>query len=127
MKRAFIFALLLSILPMFASAQQPQRVHPKGKTVDGAVNPELIPEAVAYRLYLYSLTVSSTPSPEDVAKQSGFILKLQLTGIDQLRLLPILADFRSQYDTFVATFNEYATATQPRGEQVSDTTSSAVG
>lgn len=120
MRKALIIAMLLSMLPLFASAQQAQHVHPTVKIVDGKVNPELIPDATIYRLYLLSLTTPVNPTVEQANRQSVHFTKLGLAGIDQIQLVGVLRNYRDAYDSLVARYNVQATAAQARGEFLSD-------
>jgi hypothetical protein len=120
MKKALLLAMLLLVVPLFASAQH---VHQsvKGKVIDGRANPELIPDSEAYRLYLRVLTVPANPTAAQVDRQSAHLSKLGLDAIDQIQLIGILRNYRGGYDNLVARFNAEATAAQARGEVVTDT------
>lgn len=123
MKKAIVLAMLLSIVSVIASAQQAQmnHVHPKIKVTDGAVNPELIPDSTAYHLYFLNLSTKVNPSVDESHYQSAAIGHLGLDGIDQLRLIGVLRDFRDRRDGLIARFNIYATSAQARGEVVDQT------
>jgi hypothetical protein len=42
--------------------QTPQHQHSDANVIDGAIHPELIPDTVAYRLYLIAVSENPTPS-----------------------------------------------------------------
>ncbi len=118
MKRAFILIMLVSALPILASAQQIQHVHPNIKVIDGRTNPELIPDSDAYRLYLLSLTTKVNPTANEAGYQGAAVNSLGFDGLDHIVLLGVLRDFRDRYDNLVSRFNDQATAAQKRGEVV---------
>lgn len=86
--------------------------------IDGAVHPELIPDAVAYRLYLFNLSTGPAANT-DQAEQTRQRAQLMSTGLvetDQQLLIGILSDFRSKYDALIAEYNQSAKAALARNE-----------
>lgn len=99
-----------------ASAQVPHN-HPAIKLIDGAVNPELIPDSTAYRLFL--LTVSTPPNPTDEQKkrQAAHLAKVGLGEKDLQALLPILSNFHVTYHELINSYNKAAMAAAAQGQR----------
>ena len=118
------YALLASVLGLFllvclipntrVSAQSTQQTQPAqnaGTLIDGGLNPELIPNSVAYRMYYIAATETS---PEwDGAQKSEYLRSFfRIPGLsdgDMDTVEAILLDFRSQYDQLIVNFNAQAT------------------
>jgi hypothetical protein len=62
--------------------------------IDGETNPELIPDSVAYRLYLLTIAPAANPTTDDTARQNSHIQVLRLHATDRQALLTVLADFK---------------------------------
>lgn len=113
-----IMLLALLLFPAL-SYSQAIHVHPTPTVIDGAKNPELIPDAVAYRHVLLILSTPANPTPEQSVRQAAFLTtKLGLGPTDQIRLMGILSEFRGQHDALVNRFNAQATALQAQGIQL---------
>ena len=106
----FLLALLVLGSPFFTSsggfralqtqpAQQPSAATPDAPgTINGATNPELIPDDVAYRLVL--LAIAEPQNPSD-AQQARFRAKIGPAGLnddDTAALLIIVVAFQKQLD-----------------------------
>ncbi len=105
----YITALLA--VSMFAVGTWAQNSPPHLQDVSivyGAKNPELIPDNIAYRLYLFSLTVPANASEHERQAQAGRLATLNLTVPEDSQVLNILADFRSRYDAWIARWNAEA-------------------
>lgn len=115
LKRLFYTGLVLSVFALGTWAQTPHQ-HPNATVVDGARNPELIPDSTAYRLWLVAVSLPPNSSEQQRTFQRARLNKLELTSeIDSLQLLPILTDFKTQYLNMIALYNEAARATLAQG------------
>ncbi len=93
-----------------APGSPPQHQHVAPNLIDGAVHPELIPDSVAYRLYLVAISTDQNPTEVAQKHQRAQLLKTGLGETDQLIFIGILSDFRSKYDALVADYNASAKA-----------------
>jgi hypothetical protein len=102
--------LLVSLLAFGAWAQNspPVHHHPPIAVIDGETNPELIPDATAFRLWLVSVSLPPNATEREREFQEAHLATLRLTGQDHLALLPILTEFKSQYLNLIRRFNEAA-------------------
>jgi hypothetical protein len=119
MKRIFMLAFLLSIVPAFASAQV-QHIMPKITVVDGEKNPELIPDLTAYHSLFLHLSTSVNPTVLEANRQSAGLNQLGLSGVEQIRVIGILRNFRDSRDSLINNFNAAATVAQTQGQPISD-------
>jgi hypothetical protein len=78
------------------------------KLIDGAVHPELIPDSVAYRLYLVAVSTKANPTGAEQAHQRAQLLRTGLVDTDQQILTSVLLDFRANYDALVSEYNNSA-------------------
>ena len=115
-----LFVLSVFAFGAWAQTSPPQHQHQAtaATVVDGDKNPELIPDSTAYRLWL----VTVSPSPNATEKQRMFqqahLSKLQLTSTaDSVQLTAILTEFKSQYLSMIARYNESAKAHGNRADQ----------
>ena len=86
------------------------------KLIDGAVHPELIPDSVAYRLYLVTVATPQNPTEAEQKQQRAHLMKIGLDDIDQQMLIIVLSDFRAKYDALVAEYNDSARAALTHNE-----------
>ncbi len=112
--------ITLSSLLVFALrtwAQTPlQHQHPNLNltVVDGAKNPELIPDSTAYRVWFVTVSLPPNAGEKERKFQQAHLSKLQLTSnLDYLQLLTILTGFKSKYLALIAQYNESAKAALP--------------
>jgi hypothetical protein len=93
------------------STQQTTTQDVEPQMIDGGVNPELIPNSVAYRMYYIAAT--ETTSGWSSAEKSEYLRSFfRLPGAsdeDMDTVEAILLDFRSQYDQLIVNFNAQAT------------------
>lgn len=106
------------VLAVGAQAQSspPQHQHAAPKLIDGAVHPELIPDTVAYRLYLVAVSTGQNATEADQQRQRAHVTRTGLADTDQQTFFGILSDFRSKYDALVNEYNESAKAAAARNE-----------
>jgi hypothetical protein len=65
-------------------------------TIEGAKNPELIPDEVAYKMLFISLVEPEYPTAEQEARQQANFGMINLSADDTAVLLEVLGDFRNQ-------------------------------
>jgi hypothetical protein len=105
-RKAIITLLSLCVFALGAWAQSPpQHQHAAANIIDGAVHPELIPDAVAYRLYLLTVSEGPAPLPHESRRQHSHLQKAGLPEKDILSATIILADFKTQYAALIEQYN----------------------
>jgi len=85
--------------------------------IDGAVHPEMIPDATAYRLYLVMVSRPDSSTDQHKKRQEAQLGKIGLQDGDHKALAAILSNFNSEYQNLIQTFNQKATAEWARGER----------
>lgn len=117
----YVPVLVLSVFALGAWAQTspPQHQHPNVNVtvIDGAKNPELISDSTAYRVWLVMVSLPPNSTEKQRAFQQAHLNKLQLTSTDNLALLSVLEDFKTQYLGLIARYNESAKAALLNGGQ----------
>ena len=89
----------LTPVPSAAGGAQPQGAQPDPPgTIDGAKNPELIPDEVAYRLVLLAIAEPENAADAQKARFQAKVAPAGLDGNDAEALLGILGPFQSQLD-----------------------------
>jgi len=92
--------------PGTPAAAQPQTAQPDPPgTIDGAKNPELIPDDVAYRMVLLGIAEPENATDAQKARFQAKIASAGLNGDDTQALLGILGTFQSQLDALNAHTN----------------------
>lgn len=121
-RKIITITLFLSVFALGAWAQTspPQHIHPDVTVVDGAKNPELIPDSTAYRLWLVTVSVPPNATEKDRTFQQAHLKKLQLTDADNLELRSVLTEFKSQYLSLIGRYNESAKAALLHGGQADE-------
>ena len=111
-------AFVLLSQPAQAQTQSATHQHAVAtiKTIDGALHPELIPDATAYRLYLFAVSTSANPTEAERKHQHAHLRKTGIDENDRQVLIGILSDFRMRYDGLVAQYNASAAAALARNE-----------
>ena len=71
-----------------------KRMLPGG--IDGAVTPELVPDAVAYNLFFSAVAEPADASPAQLIRERAKLARAQLSDADVAALIPILADFQQR-------------------------------
>ena len=72
--------------------------------VDGAVTPELIPDAAAYSLFLSTAAEPLGATAEQTRRQRAKLGRAQLSEPDLLAMAPILATFQQQQQVLEQSF-----------------------
>lgn len=87
-------------------AQTPsQHQHAAANVIDGAVHPELIPDTVAYRLYLVAISEGPAPLPHESRRQLSHLRHAGLLEKDVLAAIIVLANFKTQYAALIEQYN----------------------
>lgn len=120
MKKAIILAMLLSIVPALGLAQSTMdhSQMQQQNSIDGQKNPELVPDKVAYRLWLINLSQAQA----DVTDNSLVIAHLEAIGISEANwpnMVSTLASFKKQFN---ALLSDYSSAASSRGNAPIDHT-----
>jgi len=100
----------------WAQSSPPQHQHVAPNLIDGAVHPERIPDSVAYRLYLVTVSTGQNPAEAEQIRQRAHLVKTGLVDTDQQIFTSILSDFRTKYDALVAEYNDSAKAATARNK-----------
>lgn len=126
MIRYVIAVVAVLALSVFADGSRAQNSPPNSAVhqhtvagpniIDGAVHPELIPDTVAYRLYLVAISTPQNPTQVEQQRERVHVTRTGLADTDQQTFIGILSDFRSKYDALVAEYNESAKGANARNE-----------
>jgi len=102
----------------------PAHHHEAEKMIDGAVNPEKIPDVVAYRFYLLTIAKSPNVNATDSNAAANETVRLashrNMIGLQtsDLQNLAIMADnFGYQYHHLISSYNQVATENWKKGER----------
>lgn len=106
LQRSLIFKCLpyLIIFLLFSSGS----LYPQSAKIDGAKNPELIPDGTASRLILLSLSLPVNPSATDIGKREYRLKRIGLTPFDLDTLRSLLNEFSSDYANWQLTVRSYS-------------------
>jgi len=125
MKRLLLLTSLLLAFGVGAFAQMlppditmPEDMHTSAHVpvIDGFVNPELISDSTAYRLFFVSVAEGANPAPEEVSRHKSHLAKVGLKDNDGQSLAEVLRTFKQQYDDLVKNYNGVADVAILRGE-----------
>jgi hypothetical protein len=124
MKRIIFPAILLLAFAVGAFAQMlpPDVSMPEMHSaanvpvIDGAKNPELIPDSTAYRLFFVSMAEGASPAAEEVARHQAHLARVQLNDTEGQLLVDALKTFKTQYDELVGHYNNLADLALQKGE-----------
>ena len=127
MKRLLLLASLLLAFEVGAFAQMlPPDVSmpdmhstPSVPVIDGSINPELIPDSTAYRLFFVSVAEGAEgadPPAEEVARHKAHLSRIQLKDADGKSLSNALKTFKAQYDDLIKNYNGVADVAILQGE-----------
>ena len=83
--------------------------------IDGSQHPELIPDAVAYRLYFVTVSETSNASRAAQQRQLAYLSEVGLKDNDLQWTISILEKFKKKYNDLVAEYNESAVAAEKEG------------
>ena len=110
---------LLAALVSFASAtlaqvqtNAPIHHHSTADLIDGSLHPEQVPDSTAYRLVMLVLSKPAHPTETQTAHQN---VQFRVAGLSVL--IPILAEFNSNYHALIKSYNTTATAANAQGQR----------
>lgn len=95
MRKPLLVGCLALAVCCLSSAQSDRQTPLPPGSVDGAINPELIPDEVAFRLFLTSLASTSTPTPAPIAEQKAKLRPIGLSKADTAAVIQALSAFRN--------------------------------
>jgi hypothetical protein len=114
--------LLLCVFPLLLACSSLAQDHNHNvDVIDGADHPELIPDAVAFRMFLIAASASPNPTQDEIDRQSAYLSRIGLNDSDKAQAVALLASFKSQYKALIDNYNLQATAAQLRGEAIDQT------
>jgi len=90
--------------------------------IDGAKNPELIPDSIAYRLVFISVAGPAIPSLKDMDRQRAHLRDAGLRTAEISRAAGLLAVFGDRYGDLVTQYNESVQVANDSGEEPDLTT-----
>lgn len=110
---ALLFGPLFLALLSTPTLNAQQTPYPMGtqappNVIDGSKTPELIPDSVAYRLWL--VAVAEDPADAPSPRQQSHLRAAGLGDSDLLAASKILANFKTRYAQLIAEYNAAATA-----------------
>lgn len=111
--------LLLGVLQGYAAAQanQPNHVMPTTNLIDGSVQPDLIPDSTAYRLFFITVSTGTNPKAEEKARQAAFLKSAGLSDEEIEAAVPVLTNFNAEYANLIATYNASVAAANAIGNE----------
>jgi len=74
--------------------------------IDGAKHPELIPDLVAYRLFLITVAEPENATAERKQRQRAFLRAAGIEDDDLRSVVNVLATFKANYDDLVERYND---------------------
>jgi hypothetical protein len=117
MKRLLLLASLLLAFAVGAFAQMlppdismPEDMHSNtsAAVIDGAKNPELIPDATAYRLFFVTTADSATATDAEKVRHRAHLGGARLNDADTQTFVGLMQTFNAEYQTLIKTYNEEA-------------------
>jgi hypothetical protein len=108
--RWLLLFLLISVLPASPLFAQEHNHAATVPTIDGSQHPELIPDLVAYRLYLVTVGELPTAKAEDTERQKAHLAKVGLTEEDSAAVVKTANDFKKQYRALIDDYNAHLDA-----------------
>lgn len=78
---------------------------PPAGVIDGAKNPELVPDSTAYRLFFIATAESADATPEQRLRQKAKLTPIELPDADLELVIEILAGFKADYAERISQYN----------------------
>jgi hypothetical protein len=97
-----------------SQAQSP--THGSPSMIDGTKHPELIPDSVAYRLFLLTVAEPLDAAHEQKARQRAYLKMAGVADRELDRAFTILAAFKTKHDELVSEYNNTVDAANASGE-----------
>jgi hypothetical protein len=95
---------VLRVSPLFAQQHNHAATAPH---IDGSQHPELIPDLVAYRLYLVTVGELLEATAADKMRQQSHLNRVGLEDDDAAVLLNTANDFKKQYRALIEDYNAH--------------------
>jgi hypothetical protein len=83
--------------------------------IDGATNPELIPDSVAYRLYFSVVALAPNAPASQTQAQAAHLRGIGLGDQDKTTLVTALATFATQHAALIKSYNDGVATAQTLG------------
>lgn len=74
--------------------------------IDGASNPELIPDLTAYRLFFVSIANSTNPSDEEKHRHRAYLNRVGLSDVEATSVDDVMTAFARDYESLIRKHNE---------------------
>lgn len=113
---AAICVLMYAVGTWAQTSPPPNQQAAPPELIDGAVHPERIPDAVAYRLYFITVSETPNPTPEARKRQLAYLSGIGLNDNDLGSMTSVLERFKTRYNELVAQYNESAAAAEKEGK-----------
>ena len=113
----FLITLAFANILFAQTNIHPNHNHTVPDLIDGALHPELIPDATAYRLYFVAVSEMPNPTEEQKARQTAHLRRMRLTDNDMQSTIIALEEFKVQYTNLIALYNESAKAADVAGRK----------
>jgi len=110
---------MLAALAQDATPPSEHHAHPaigEFKEVNGATNPELIPDDEAYKMLFVTMSLATNAADAEKAIRPKRLTKAGLDASDSQKTAQIVDQFRARYDDMVKNYNDSALALTSRGE-----------
>lgn len=99
--------LLFTVTAAAAQQSTPHNMMATQDFIDGAKNPELIPDGTAWRLWLISVTAEDEQHPElQVARMRAFLRATAIQESDLPAAEQALAHFKADYAALIDSYNK---------------------
>ncbi len=117
MTRLLVVVFLFAVFPVNTLAQHQHSAsslassnvsESDAEMIDGSEHPELVPDAVAYRLYLVVVSEAPNPTDEQRNRQNAHLSKVGLGKSDLQSVVTVLTAFKVQYGQLIANYNAAA-------------------
>ena len=115
MGKLLLVSVISVLLASSLSARQAQHQHPGQspvKEIDGAFNPELIPDLTVTRLFFLAATADPDTKPENLDREKAahhkHIAKIGLNDQDTKTVTKLLDKFRDDYAKWLKHYNSLA-------------------
>lgn len=103
-------ALFLTFLPsrvvQGGSPLSQQAVEHQANIIDGSVNPEMIQDRDAFRLFFLVAATDANPNPEEKERQRAILSALQFSEKELQVSSEVLAEYRAQHEAAVQRYND---------------------
>jgi hypothetical protein len=103
---AFAVGAFAQMLPPDVSMPENMHSNASALVIDGAKNPELIPDATAYRLFFVTTADSATATEVEKARHRAHLGGAGLNDVDAQTFVGLMQTFNAEYQTLIKTYND---------------------